>query len=170
MADALDDVAQAIEKLGDLDEARAHYRRALAMARELGQVHLECFVMLHLARAEAGGGDASTAAATLHSALKLAGEHDFQTGRLMGLVGAAHLRLMQPDARARDVCAAWCRAALAAAGGNTDVRDAIPGIARALLDVADAALPAQSVDVALAEAIPFLGALAGGEPRAQAPP
>jgi tetratricopeptide (TPR) repeat protein len=170
MADALDDVAQAIEKLGDLDEARLHYRRALAMARELGQVHLECFVMLHLARAEAAGGDARTAAATLHAALKLAGEHDFQTGRLMGLVGAAHLRLMQPDARARDVCAAWCRAALAAAGGNTDVRDAIPGIARALLDVADAALPAQSVDVALAEAIPFLGALAGGEPRAQAPP
>jgi len=170
MADALDDVAQAIAKLGDFDEARAHYRRALAMARELGQVHLECFVMLHLARAEAAGGDARAAAASLHAALKLAGEHDFQTGRLMGLAGAAHLRLMQPDPAARDVGAAWCRAALAAAGGNTDVRDAIPEIARALLDGASPPLPAQAVDVALAQAIPFLRALAAGEFRAQAPP
>jgi tetratricopeptide (TPR) repeat protein len=175
IADAIDEVAQAIEKLGDFAQAKATYRRALDMARELGQVHLQCFVLLHLARAEAASGGRVAAAATLRDALGLADKHDFQSGRLMGLLGAAGLRWATGD-RDRGVAAgAWCRAVLALAADNVDIRAAVPDIPHTVLDVAAHPLPERALELALADAAAFLDTLiatplhAVREKRSQSP-
>ena len=158
VADATDDLGQVVEKLGDLRQAQSLYASALAMARELGQVHLQCFVLLHLGRAQAAGNDAVASSRSFRDALRLAREHDFQTGRLMGVLGAAGLRLACNDADAHAVAVAWCRATLAVAGSNVDIRDAVPDIPAPFLLV-DPALPTQSFDDALHEALNFLDTL-----------
>ncbi|HVF64840.1 MAG TPA: tetratricopeptide repeat protein [Casimicrobiaceae bacterium] len=160
IADATDDLAQVVEKLGELTEAKDLYRRALTMARELGQVHLQCFVMLHLARAEAASGERAAAAHSLRSALRLAADHDFESGRLMGLLGTAGLRWTNGDPEAGLVAGAWCRAVLAIAGSSVDVRAAIPEVPQGLLDMRAHAVPEHALELALADAMAFLDALA----------
>ena len=159
VADATDDLAQVLEKLGDLPQAEILYERALGMARDLGQAHLECFVLLHLARAQAAAKRATASAATWREALRLACEHDFQMGRLLGLLGAAGLRSDGVDVEATAIAARWCRAVLAVAGSNVDVQDAVAGVAPDLLEGDSHAFPAganNTVEGALTEALQFL--------------
>jgi predicted ATPase/DNA-binding SARP family transcriptional activator len=160
VADAMDDLGQVVEKLGDVPQAQSLYERALAMARELGQVHLQCFVLLHLGRAQAAGKNDVASARSFRDALQLARDHGFQTGRLMGLLGAAGLRLNRTDANAQSIAGGWCRAVLAVAGSNVDVRDAVPDFPAGLLDVEAHATSREAMDGALAEALQFLDLIA----------
>ncbi|HEX4885047.1 MAG TPA: tetratricopeptide repeat protein, partial [Casimicrobiaceae bacterium] len=159
VADTLDDLGQVLAQRGALDDAVALFDRALAMARKLGQVHLQCFVLLHRARAQAARAGAAGAAQSLRDALALAGEHDFPTGRLMGLLGAAGLRAMAGDADALPAAARWCSAAIAAADGNVDVLGAVPAeVPGACIEAA----AAPATHVALDEATAFVAAQCDG--------
>lgn len=169
VADAHDDLAQVLERRGDLERADAHYGRALAMARELGQEHLVCFVLLHRARACASAGRTDVAALSLREALQRAAAHDFRTGILMGIAGAARVRMMSADPATEAVAARWCRAVLAAAGSNIDVRDAIPPLAAGLLageprgeDRKD-----QAIEAVLTECLGFLDEVVSPDARPQ---
>jgi hypothetical protein len=158
VADATDDLAQVVASLGDFAQAQSLYRRALAMARELGQVHLQCFVLLHLARAQAAADDVAGSAHSLREALRLADEHDFQAGRLMGVLGAAGLRARRGDAQTLAVARRWCRCVLAVAGSNVDIRNAVPALPDCADADADSSAQATVVD-ALADVREFLDAL-----------
>jgi tetratricopeptide (TPR) repeat protein len=166
IADATDDLAQVVEKLGDLREAQSLYARALAMSRELGQVHLQCFVLLHLARAQCADRDQVASARSLSEALQLAIDHDFQSGRLMALLGAAGLRAQAADSSARSIATGWCRAALAVAGPSVDVRDAMPSFAEATQDEPPAR-PSPTLDESLTDALRFLRGVTGAPAIAQ---
>lgn len=159
IADAIDDLAQVLEQRGDLDGARTQYRRALAMAQELGQVHLQCFVLLHLARTEAAAADRTAASKALREALDLACARDFQSGTLLGVLGVAGLRASAGDAAATAVAGTWCSAVLAVAGTSVDVLAAVPDVLRERAAPCTASAPAPSLDAVLADARAYLDEL-----------
>jgi len=80
-------------------------------------------------------------ARSLRDALRLACDQGFQTGRLMGLLGAAGLRLSRRDADAQSIAGGWCRTVLAMGGSNVDVRGAVPDIPARFLDAEAHAAP-----------------------------
>jgi len=163
VADAIDDLAQVLETRGDFAQAEPLYQRALAMARQLGQVYLQCMVLLHFARMQAAAGGVVKSADSLREALRLAEGHDFHAGRLMGMLGAAGLRLAADDPDAKDAAVRWRDTVLAIAGANVDVKDALPPGLRAaegksaLAAVGD---PEAALNSVSAEVVAFLDRLA----------
>ena len=156
VADATDDLAQVLERRGELAEALALYERALEMSRALGQTHLQCMVLLHVARLQSAAGNAAPSAHALREALKLAEDHAFHTARLIGLLQAAGLRFNHDGVDGEATARRWCDSVLGTAGANADVRDAVPPALRALADgpvgatsaTSDAELASTSIEIA----------------------
>jgi predicted ATPase len=163
VADAFDDLAQVLERRGELPEAQALYVRALSMARELGLAHLQCMVLLHLARTQAAAGDPLASARSLREALVLADDHEVHAGRMMGVLGAAGLRIGEDDPDATTIARRWRDSVLLAAGDNVDVKEAVPGALRTDAPPRPVeAEPHEALRSAATEALDFLERLAAG--------